>query len=533
MQLSKNLIGTVGEAGKTVLVVFRFRCHYSLGEHNVFLLVMMIQDLSAHSAARVDFGETLYKQLAVRISELIEHGTLRAGERVPSVRKCSRQQNVSVATVMQAYRLLEDRGIIEARPQSGYYVRARRWTPPPEPSMSRPALRPVTVQVSDLILQVVKAGRDPNLVRFGATLPSPELFPIKALSRTMASVGRRMPLAAHAYEVPPGNRALRVQVARRALEAGCTLAPDDIITTVGATEAINLSLRAVAEPGDVIAIESPTFFNILQIIESLGMRVCEIPTYPRHGVCLDELEKRLDCCRIKACVFTLNYSNPLGSCMPDEKKRKLVQILSSRKIPLIEDDIYGNLTFGPTRPKAAKAFDEHGWVMLCDSFTKTLSPGSRVGWVAPGRFKARVEFLKFVNTSATASLPQMAIAEFLQNGGFDHHLRKIRRLYASQMQRMTEAITRYFPSGTKLTRPNGGMCLWVELPPKVNALALYHQALAAGISIAPGPIFSAKQKYENFIRINCGNPWSDTLENAIRKLGAIAETLAAAKNGAA
>jgi DNA-binding transcriptional MocR family regulator len=305
------------------------------------------------------------------------------------------------------------------------------------------------------------------------------------------------------------------------MEAGCTLAPDDIITTVGVTEAMNLCLRAVAKPGDVIAIESPTFFNILQIIESLGMRVCEIPTYPREGICLDELEQRLDCCNIKACVFTLNYSNPLGSCMPDEKKKKLVEILSKRQIPLIEDDIYGNLTFGPTRPKSAKAFDKDGWVMLCDSFTKTLSPGFRVGWVAPGRFRSRVEFLKFVNTSATASLPQMAIAEFLQNGGYDHHLRKIRRLYAAQMQQMSEAITRCFPAGTKLTRPGGGMCLWVELPPEVKALTLYHQAMAAGISIAPGPIFSAKQKFENFIRINCGNPWTEVLDNAIRKLGEI------------
>src|SRR2546425_2207887 len=482
---------------------------------------MITEDLNGHTAAQVSLTDTLYRQVAVRISELIERGTLRAGERVPSVRKCSEQQNVSIATVMQAYRLLEDRGVIEARPQSGYYVRARRWSPPPEPEMSRPALRPVNVQVSDLILQVVKAARDPNLVRLGATLPSPELFPIKALSRTMASVGRRMPLAAHAYEVPPGNRALRVQVARRAMEAGCTLAPDDIITTVGATEAINLSLRAVAKPGDVIAIESPTFFNILEIVESLGMRACEIPTYPRHGICLDELEQRLKCCRIKACVFMLNFSNPLGSCMPDEKKKKLVEMLSSREIPLIEDDIYGNLTFGLTRPKAAKAFDQEGWVMLCDSFTKTLSPGCRVGWVAPGRFKERIEFLKFVNTSATASLPQIAIAEFLHNGGFDHHLRKIRRLYAAQMQQMSEAITRYFPAGTKLTRPSGGMCLWIELPPDIKAMALYHRAMAAGISIAPGPIFSAKQKFENFIRINCGNPWSDTIENAVRKLGEI------------
>src|SRR5437867_9289518 len=337
MQLLKNLIGTVCLRRKTVLVIFRFKCDYQPEAFDVFSLNMMIQDLSAHTVARAEFGETLYKQLALRISELIDHGTLRAGERVPSVRKCSEQQNVSIATVMQAYRLLEDRGVIEARPQSGYYVRTRRWSPPPEPDMSRPALRPVKIRASELILEVVKAGRNPNLVRFGATLPSPEVFPIKELNRTMAAVARRAPMAAHAYEVPPGNRALRVQVARRAMESGCTLAPDDIITTVGATEAINLCLRTVAKPGDVIAIESPTFFNILQIIESLGMRACEIPTYPRHGICLDELEERLKCCRIKACVFMLNYSNPLGSCMPDEKKKKLVEILFSRQISLLED----------------------------------------------------------------------------------------------------------------------------------------------------------------------------------------------------
>src|SRR5438876_9771254 len=429
---------------------------------------MLSQDLTSHTASRLDGEASLYRQVALRISELIEHGTLRPGERVPSVRKCSEQQNVSIATVTQAYRLLEDRGVLEARPQSGYYVRPQRWSPPPEPEMSRTALRPVNVRLSDLILEVVKAGSDPNLVRLGATLPSPELFPIKELNRTMAAVSRRAPVAAHAYEVPPGNRALRVQIARRAMEAGCTLSPDDIITTVGATEALNLCLRAVAKPGDVIAIESPTFFGILQIIESLGMRVCEVPTYPRDGVCLDELEARLKCCRVRACVFTLNFSNPLGSCMPDEKKEQLVRMLAKHKIPLIEDDIYGNLPFSGARPKAAKAFDEQGWVMLCDSFTKTLSPGYRVGWTAPGRFRAKVEFLKFVNTGATASLPQMGIAELLQNGGYDHHLRKIRRLYASQMQQMTEAICRYFPEGTKVTRPAGGMSLWIELPATIN-----------------------------------------------------------------
>ncbi len=464
----------------------------------------------------------LYEQVASRISSLVHRGTLRPGQKVPSVRSCSRQQNVSISTVTQAYRLLEDRGIIEARPQSGYYVRPQRWLLPAEPSISRPSVHPVKVAVTDLVLQVVKAGRNPNLVKLGATLPHPELFPNRELIRAASAAGRRAPEASNSYDIPAGNLALRGQIARRAMEAGCTLAPDDIITTCGATEALNLCLRAVAKPGDIIGIESPTYFGILQIIESLGMRVCEIPTFPREGVCLDELEDRLQCCDIKACVFVLNYNNPLGSCLPDEKKRRLVKLLSERRVPLIEDDIYGNLNFGPTRPKVAKAYDEDGWVMLCDSFTKTLSPGYRVGWVAPGRFREKVEFLKCVNTSFTPPLPQMAIAEFLNNGGYDHHLRKIRRLYSNQVQMMGEAVSRYFPPGTKSTRPSGGVCLWVELPKGVDTLKLYHKAMAAGISTAPGALFSAKSKFSNFLRLNCGNPWCESIENALRTLGQLA-----------
>jgi DNA-binding transcriptional MocR family regulator len=471
--------------------------------------------------------EALYRQVAWRISELIEHGTLRPGERVPSVRKFSLQQNVSIATVTQAYRLLEDRGEIEARPQSGYYVRLRKWTPPPEPARTNPAPRAVKVNVGQLVVQVIKAGRDPALVKLGASLPPVELFPLQELNRTMASIARRFPMEAHSYDAPPGNHALRVQIARRCMEVGCSLAPDDFITTVGATEALNLCLRAVANPGDVIAIESPTFFGILQIIQSLGMKVCEIPTFPREGICLDELEARLKCCKVKACVFTTNFSNPLGSCMPDAKKQKLVEMLARRQIPLIEDDVYGAIHYSGSRPKVAKAYDEQGLVLLCDSCTKTLSPGFRIGWVAPGRFKEKVEFLKIVNTSATPTLSQMAVAEFLQNGGFDHHLRKMRRFYACHAQRMGEAVSRYFPAGTRATRPTGGMCLWVELPKQIDAMEVYHQAMAKKISIAPGALFSAKQKFPNFIRLNCGNPWSDKVEQAMKTLGEILATHAA------
>src|SRR5258708_6296627 len=260
VQTVENSTITVIRGRKTVLVSFPCKCNYQAATFGLFFVIMISEDLTSHTAARVNGDETLYKQLAVRISELIEHGTLRAGERVPSVRKCSEQQSVSIATVMQAYRLLEDQGVIEARPQSGYYVRARCWTPPPEPDISRSALRPINVKLNELVMEVVKASRDASLVRLGAALPSLELFPVKELNRTMASAARRAPVAAHSYDVPPGNRALRVQLARRAIEAGCTLSPDDIITTVGATDALNLCLRSVAKPSDVIAIDSPPFF---------------------------------------------------------------------------------------------------------------------------------------------------------------------------------------------------------------------------------------------------------------------------------
>lgn len=482
---------------------------------------MHIDDLTHHVSGQTSLDDLLYQRVALRISELIERGTLRPGERVPSVRKYASQQDVSVATVMQAYRLLESRGVIEARPQSGYYVRTRRWSLPPETVMYRPKPQATNVRVSNLVLQVVKGSFRPNVVRLGATLPSPELFPARELNRVMASVGRRDPHASHGYLAPAGLPALRQQIAQRALEAGCTLAPDDLIITVGCAEALNLCLRAVAKPGDIIGIESPTFFGILQIIESLGMRACEIPTYPREGICLEELAERLKRCRIKACLFTPNFSNPLGSCMPDEKKRALVRLLAGREIPLIEDDLYGNLAFAAQRPKVCKAFDDDGWVMTCDSFSKTLAPGYRVGWVAPGRFQEKVEFLKWTNTHSTPSPPQLAMASFLQSRGYDHHLRKLRRIYAENCQRMIEAIGRYFPEGTRTSRPTGGMALWVELPAHVRALDVYSQALAEDITIAPGPIFSAKQAFQNFIRLNFGNPWSEQIEKALKRLGEI------------
>jgi DNA-binding transcriptional MocR family regulator len=465
----------------------------------------------------------LYQQVSERIAALIDAGTLRPGQRVPSVRKLSQQLQVSVSTVLEAYRRLEDRGLIEARPQSGYYVRPRLRPVPAEPEMTRPAQTCRKPSAGELIMHVVHAARDPNVVPLGAAVSAAEFLPMRQLTRIMGQMARRHPQLAHGYDFPPGNLQLRTQVARRALDAGCTLRPSDIITTCGSQEAITLCLRAVTKPGDVVALETPTYYGLLEAVESLHLKALEIPTHPREGVCLDSLASAIRRQKIAACLFVTNYNNPLGSAMPDPRKKQLVELLAKREIPLIEDDIYGELAHGPQRLKTCKSFDKQGLVLLCSSFSKTLAPGFRVGWCAPGRWFSTVERLKFISTIATPSVPQMAVAEFLANGGYDHHIRKIRRTYAELVQTTTDAITRYFPAGTKATRPAGGFVLWIEFPKRVDSLDLHRRALAENISIAPGPIFSPSgRKYANFIRLNCGHPWSEAREDAMRRLGKLA-----------
>lgn len=469
--------------------------------------------------------EFRYEQIAMRISRMIETGTIRAGERVPSVRKLSKESGASISTVLQAYLWLENQGWIEARPQSGFYARVNPEGLPPQPEMSTTSKSPDPVNVADLVVQVMQSARDSGFVALGAASPSPELFPTEKLHRSQSAVIRRVGSLVQVYDISPGNQELRRQIARRSIHSGSGLSTEDIVVTCGCIEALNLCLRAVTKPGDVVAIESPTYFGILQILENLHLKALEIATHPNHGVDPDALKAAIRKHKVAACLLMPNFHNPLGSCMPDENKKEVVEILASREIPLIEDDIYGDLPYGVRRPVTAKSFDKHGLVLLCASFSKILAPGYRIGWTAPGRFQSSVERLKLMTTMGTGTLPQLVIAEFLQHGGYDRYLRGIRTAYRSQSLKIAQAVGKYFPDGTRATRPAGGVVLWVELPERVDATELYRRAFQKKISIAPGTLFSTKNQYLNFIRLNCGQVWTDRLDRALLTLGQIAHEL--------
>jgi DNA-binding transcriptional MocR family regulator len=468
-----------------------------------------------------------YQELAERLTELSRRGTYPPGERIPSVRQMSQQQNLSISTVLQAYSLLEMRGLIEARPQSGYYVRARLEERLPEPETSSPRRDPSHVSLHEFVMMLMRDSANPNLVQLGAALPHLDQRLIQRINRIIAKIIRQQGVEAHQYQFPPGLDALRVQIARRMVNAGCNLSPVDILITSGGTEAIDFSLHAVCKPGDIVAIESPSYFGTLQTLEAHGLRALEIPTHPRDGISLEALEFAIEHNPIRAVMVISNFNNPLGSQMPDDRKKALVELLSKHEIPLIENDVCGELYFGEKRPLVCKAFDTKGLVILLSSFSKDISPGLRLGWVAPGRYSTEVEWIKFTLSASSPTLPQMAVAEFLEGGGYDLHLRRIRREYARNVELMSDAVMRYFPEGTRLTRPSGGFVLWIQLPENVDSLELYKKALQGGITLAPGHVFSATYQYSNFIRLNAAT-FDYSTERALEHLGTMIKELAKA-----
>ncbi len=464
----------------------------------------------------------LYEQLAADLTKAIAQGVYTPDERLPSLRQVSEQFAVSMATVIQAYQQLEQTGLIAARPKSGYYVCAQASEPTQEPALTRPKSSPTDVNVGHLAMSLVNESRQPGLIRLGAAVPEPGLLPLGTLSRSLAGLARRKPQAPASYEQSQGNLELRKQIARLMRDSGVRCTPEDIIITNGCLEALGLALRAVANSGDTIAIESPTYFGVLQVIESLGMKALEIPTHARTGIDPQALQKTIKQRKIAACVLMPTFNNPLGSSMPDESKRQVVEMLAQYRIPLIEDDVYGALSYEPRRPKAAKAFDGNGNVLFCSSFSKTVSPGLRIGWILAGRYQEQVRYQKFLDNICTATHPQLTLAEFLAKDGYRRAIRHAARVYRQRKDQFRHWIAETFPGGTRISNPQGGFLLWVELPESIDCLDLYRKALEKKIAITPGVLFSAQGQYQHHIRLSCGSV--DT-EQAKRSIGLLARLM--------
>ncbi|HEX8987872.1 MAG TPA: PLP-dependent aminotransferase family protein [Rhodocyclaceae bacterium] len=473
-------------------------------------------------------SDFLYDRLADEFAGLIAQRVLQPGDRLPSVRRLATQKRLSISTVLQALRQLENRGLVEARPQAGFYVR-RRMRQPAEPAPGTRLAKPTFVGVNQLLMQVLHANEAEGVLPLGAAYPGPGLLPSLRMQRMFAKVARgRRDLLAVGSCVRGNDERLVRQIVRRSIDFGASLEPDEILVTNSCTEAMNLCLRAVTRPGDTVALESPTYFVLLQILESLGLKALEIPTDPRTGISVEALELATRDGAVKACLLIPNSNNPLGCIMPEENKRRVAHLLGERGVPLIEDDIYGDLHFEGARPWPIKAYDTTGNVMLCSSFSKTVSPGLRVGYVAAGRFHAQVELLKTLASGVTGAVQQAALAEFIEGGGFDRQVRHARRAYAAQVARMSDAVAEHFPGECLLSRPQGGFVLWVEMPRSVDALELHGAAVAQGVAFTPGQLFSPSGRYRNCLRLNCGNPWDDRFDQAIRRLGRLVQERACA-----
>jgi DNA-binding transcriptional MocR family regulator len=471
----------------------------------------------------------LYLQIAGGLEKMIGEEILKIGDKLPSVRMLSEEYGISMGTAFQAYYHLEAKGLVEARPKSGYYVRFNMRRMPGLPQAAEPEPIANEVSVQEMIETVYRNITSGDLVNFSVAAPPLSLLPATRLKKSMLHVLRNSRNQGMLYEDFQGNAELRRQLARIAFSWGGKFSAADVIVTAGCTEALVMCLKAVTSPGDTVAIENPTYFGTFQVIESLGLRALEIATDPLTGIDPDQLEAQILKFSIKACVFVPTFSNPLGSCMPDEKKAALVKLITRHRIPLIEDDIYGELYFGRHRPRPCKSFDKEGWVLYCSSLSKSLAPGYRIGWTLPGRFTQQVLRTKTMHTLSGTTLTQEAVAHFLGIGRYDYHLKKLRKALHTQSLRYLQGIMDYFPADTKVSRPQGGFVLWVELPRQLNAYRLYQQALKHQVSVAPGQLFSARGQFGNCLRISYARPWDPEVEEALRTLGALVKAQSRSK----
>ena len=460
-----------------------------------------------------------YEQLRDLLAERIHQGVYRCGDKLPSVRQWCQEQGVSMTTAQACFAALEAEGMIEARPRSGYFV-ATPANDTPLPQRSRPEQRPVLVSRWKQVQPLV-AGSAPHqpLHALANGLPDLRAKTLLPLQRLLTQSQRQASLTQFAYDSLAGDAEFRRQITHLMSHSGCMRHIDDVIVTTGCQEALAIALRLLTQSGDVVAVDSPAFYGAMQMLEARGLKALEIPTDAEHGISLGALELALEQWPVKAIMVTPTCNNPLGYSMDDERKRALVELARRYDVAIIEDDVYGDLAYAAPRPRSIAAFDEDGRVLLCSSVSKTLLPGLRLGWLAPGRYRDRALHEKYVSTGSSATLAQGSVAEFMARGHHARHLSAMRNQYRLQRDQMRTWVHQYFPEGTRVSAPSGGFMLWLELPEGFDSITLNRRLAEHRLEIAPGPLFSASGKYQHCLRLNFASPLNDETHAAIRIIG--------------
>lgn len=467
--------------------------------------------------------EFLYTEIAERIAAQIRNGILKTGDKLPSVRMLCREHQVSMNTAKRVFLELESQSLVESKPQSGYFVSRLMSVKLPLPEVSRPSLIANNDEPDELISRVYENMGKKGITFFSIGIPSGDLLPQAKLKKEIINATRELKDGGTEYEELQGNLKLRRMIAIRSLQWGGNFNETDLVTTNGGMNALSFCLMALGKPGDTIAIESPCYPGILQLANGLGLKVLELPTHPTTGIEIEALKKVIP--QINLCLLIPNFNSPLGSCMPDENKKEIVKLLSENGIPLIEDDVYGDLYFGTSRPKCCKSFDKDGNVLYCSSISKTLAPGYRVGWIAPGRYKDKILKLKLLHSTSSISIVNEAVANFLKSGRYEKHLQQMRKALQNNYQNYVQTIAESFPEGTKTSRPQGGLSLWVEFDKKIQTTGLYDLAIKQNISIAPGRMFTLQDQFQNCMRLCIGLPWSEEIRLQLRQVGSLAKRI--------
>ncbi|PMJ90640.1 PLP-dependent aminotransferase family protein [Vibrio sp. 10N.261.55.A7] len=446
-----------------------------------------------------------YDQVEKSLRRAITAGIYQAGDKLPSIRQLSLDLKVSKNTVIRAYQELEAVGMIYSVAKSGYRVQSPSAL---KEAVKNPPHPPSEVDLLSLCKTILTYSNEKECLSAGSAHPNVDFPAIKSLYAEIGRHSRMQSQLPSHYQIAPGNNLLIKQLLKISHDLGVPAQLEDIAVTHGAQQAISLALRALTNKGDIIAVESPCYFGNLLLIESLGLKVIEVPSCLETGIDPQALAKSLELWDIKAIIVTPNFSNPTGSQMPVDKRIELLAV--SKDIPIIEDDVSGSLNYNDPIP-SLRSLDDQDRVIYVNSLSKTLDSRLRIGWILSGRYQKKIEKLLISDSMGSLNLMQSAVAEFLTSGRYRTHINKVRRFYQANgkklHQQLTDALNHYpqLKGNYQLTQAKGSFILWLELPIGADSHQLYRQCKQEKISIYPGIAFGTNNKFKHCIRLTYSN----------------------------